>query len=274
MRNIILFIAISVSSSAFAQVVFSVGTAKVTVEEFRQRMKEYHDSTYNPPTADQLLEDWIRFEVGVQEAEKQKLQNDPTVKERFRQVLYNGLLEHSLGKKIEDIPITEADLQSYYKTNPEVRLSHIFVEYPAKATDAQREIARKRAQEILVDVKKSLKAGKTFEDLAHIYSDDLATKDQGGDMDFQSRVTLVPPALYETVIKMKIGEISAPIESRQGFHIVKVTGKHAYDEADKRQIRAAVFDVKRGKLFDDFFIKLKKNYPVKVDKKAFQAAQE
>jgi parvulin-like peptidyl-prolyl isomerase len=271
MKNIILFSVLLFAVSAQAQVVFSVGNTKVTVEEFKKRLADYKTSTFNPPTAEQLLEDWVRFEVGVQEAEKQKMQNDPAVKERYRQVLYNALLEKNLGKKVEQIPINEADMKEYYKHNPEIRLSHIFIEYPIKATAEQHEIARKRALEIYDSVKKELKNKRPFEDLVKLYSDDLATKDNGGDMGFQSRVT-VP--FYDTLLKMKVGEVSAPVESRQGYHIIKVTARNSYEDADKRQVRAAVFDEKRAKIFNEYFDKLKKQYHIQVNKDAVKAAQQ
>lgn len=256
---------------AQAQVVFSVGNTKVTVDEFKKRLADYKSSTFNPPSAEQLLEDWVRFEVGVQEAEKQKMQTDPAVKERYRQVLYNALLEKNLGKKVEQIPITEGDMKEYYKHNPEIRLSHIFIEYPVKATAEQHEVARKRAYEIYENVKKELRNKRPFEELVKLYSDDLATKDNGGDMGFQSRVT-VP--FYDTLVKMRVGDVSAPIESRQGYHIVKVTGRNSYEDADKRQVRAAVFDEKRAKIFNDYFDKLKKQYRIQVNKDAIKAAQQ
>jgi parvulin-like peptidyl-prolyl isomerase len=271
MKNIILFSLFACVFSAQAQIVFSVGNTKVTLEEFKKRLAEYKTSTFNPPSADQLLEDWVRFEVGVQEAEKQKMQTDPAVKERYRQVLYNALLEKNLGKKIEAIPITEGDMKDYYKHNPEIRMSHIFIEYPVKATAEQHEIARKRAAEIYENVKKELKAKRPFEELAKLYSDDLATKDNGGDMGYQSRVT-VP--FYENVVKLKVGEITAPIESRQGFHIIKVTGRNTYEDADKRQVRAAVFDEKRAKIFTEYFDKLKRQYRIQVNRDAIKAAQK
>lgn len=257
--------------SAQAQVVFSVGNTKITIEEFKKRLAEYKTSTFNPPSAEQLLEDWVRFEVGVQEAEKQKMQSDPAVRERYRQVLYNALLEKNLGKKIEQIPITEGDMKEYYKHNPEIRMSHIFIEYPVKATAEQHEIARKRALEVYDSVKKDLKSKRPFEDLVKLYSDDLATKDGGGDMGYQSRVT-VP--FYDSVVKVRTGDIVGPIESRQGFHIIKVTGRNSYEEADKRQIRAAVFDEKRAKIFTDYFDKLKRQYRISVNKEAMKAAQQ
>lgn len=268
MKNIILFIFSVFAVNAFSQVVFSVGNSKVTVEEFRKRLKDYKEAN-NPPSSDQLLEDWIRFEVGVQEAIKEKLESDPAVKERFRQVMYNSLLEKTLGKKIENLQINESDMKAFYKSNPEIRLSEIFIEYPAKATAEQREIARKRALEIYEDVQKATKGKRPFEDLVKLYSDDLATKDAGGDIGFQSRVTLV---FYDTIIKHRVGDIVGPIDSRQGFYIVKVTGKNSYEEADKRQIRAAVFDEKRAKLFNEFFDKLKKQYHIQVNKEALKAA--
>lgn len=274
MKNTLLFLLLMFSVGASAQVVFSVGTSRITVEEFKKRLNEYRSNTYNPPTADQLLEDWIRFEIGVQEAEKMKLQSDPTVHERFRQVLYNALLEKELGKKIETLPITESDLKAYYSHNPEVRLSHIYIEYPAKATEEQKAIALKRAHEILEDVKKQLRNKRPFEDLVKLYSDDLSTKDSGGDMGFQSRVTLVPPSFYETVAKMRVGDVSGVIESRQGYHIVKVTAKNSYEDADKRQIRAAVFDDKRSKLFNEYFEKLKRQYHIQVNKEALRQVEK
>src|SRR5262249_46544142 len=160
-------------------------------------------------------------EIGVQEANKEKLDSDPLVKERFRQVMYNALLERALGKKIEGMQITESDMKSYYRNNPEIRLSEIFIEYPAKATPEQREIAKKRANEIYDEVTKGTKKGRTFEDLVKLYSDDLATKDSGGDIGFQSRVTLL---FYDTAIKHRVGDIFGPVDSHQGFYIVKITG--------------------------------------------------
>ena len=274
--NKLIFIVLGFSFShlAAAQTVFSVGNAKVSVEEFKKRMGEYKSSTFNPPSADQLLEDWIRFEVGVQEAEKEKLQNDPAVKERYRQVLYNALLEKVLGDKVQKIPITEAELKANYKNNPEVRVSHIFIEYPANATNEQREAAKKRAREIYEDVKKQMKNKRTFEELAKLYSDDLSTKDNGGDMGIQTKVTLVPESFYAAVAKMNPGEVNGLLESRQGFHIVKLTGKSSYEDADKRQIRASVFDEKRAKLFSEYFDKLKKSYKIQINKDALKAAQK
>ena len=78
-----------------AEVLATVGNNKITVEEFNKKLDDVKRQSVNPPTQEQFLEDLIRYEVGVQEAEKAKLANDPLVKERFKQVLYNSLLSAS-----------------------------------------------------------------------------------------------------------------------------------------------------------------------------------
>jgi parvulin-like peptidyl-prolyl isomerase len=270
MRAFIFAIALAATAQAHAQVVATVGNSKITVEEFNRRMEDIRKQAMNPPTADQFLEDMVRFKIGVQEAEKQKLQNDPQVKERFEQVLYNSLLEKQLGTKVEQIKITDAEMKEHYKKNPEVRLAHILIDLKAGATPEEHEAARKRAAEILDDVKKSKRP---FEELVKLYSDDIPTKEMGGDIGYQSRVTLVP-VIYDTAMKMSVGEVKGLIETKYGFHILKLLDRRSYDLADKRQIRSALFDEKRAKLFNEYFDKLKKQYKIEVNKDALKALKK
>ena len=258
----------AVGGIARAQTLATVGGTKITVEEFKRKFANIKSQTaFNPPTAEQYLEDLVRYEMGVQEAERLKLQNDPLVKERFQQVLYNSLLEKEVGAPVENMKITEKEMEDFYKKNPELHLAHILIELKANAKPEEREITRKRALEILDEVKKSKRP---FEELAKLYSDDLPTKAMGGDIGFQSRVTLLP-AIYDVAVKMKNGEIKGLLETRFGFHIVKLIERRPYDLADKRQIRAALFDAKRADIFNRYFDKLKKTYKVDVNKAALGA---
>lgn len=262
-----LIIGYTLGSLAQAQVVATVGGKTITLEEFKKRYDEVKRNAYNPPAADLFLEDLVRYEVGVQEAEKQNLQNDPIVKERFRQELYKALVEKALGNKVSNIKVTEAEMKKYYEKNPNLRTSHILIEFRADATPDQKEAARKHAFEILADVKKSKRE---FGEMARLLSDDVVTKERGGDLDFQNRVTLVPP-YYEAALGMKAGEIKGPVETRFGFHIIKLTGRQSYaDVIDKRPIRTAVFDAKRKVLFDDYFKGLKGKYKIDVNKAALK----
>ena len=70
---------------------------------------------------------------------------------------------------------------------------------------------------------------------------------------------------------MKVGEVKGLLETKYGFHIIKLLDKRSYDLADKRQIRSAIFEDKRAQLFNEYFDKLKKQYPVELNKTAVKA---
>lgn len=244
------------------EIVAVVGTKQITVKELNDKYEEVLKQTLNPPTKDVFVEDLVRYEMGVQEANKRNIQDDPVVKERIRQEIYKGLIEKELGPSVAKIKVTEKEMQAYYQKNPEIRTSHILIEFRPDASDEQRKAAKERAQEIHEEVKKSKRP---FEELVGLYTDDVLSKRTGGDVGWQSNVTLVP-AYYQAALAMKVGEVRGLIETQYGYHIIKVTGRHGYNDANKRQIRAAVFDEKRKELFDDYFAKLKKQYPIKVNK--------
>ncbi|MGE5085384.1 MAG: peptidylprolyl isomerase, partial [Bacillota bacterium] len=206
--------------------------------------------------------DLIRYEVGLQEAEKRNLEKDPIVQEQLRQAMYKALLEKELSAKVTKIQVSDKEMEAWYKNNPELRTSHILIEFKPGATPAQIAEAKKRATEIYDEVKKSKRP---FEELVKLYSDDALSKQAGGDIGWQSRVTLVP-GYYEAAASMKVGEVKGLIESQFGFHIIKLTGRRSFENANKRQIRAAVYDEKRKVIFNDYFDKLKKNYQIKENR--------
>lgn len=261
-----MFVAAALSTStvwaADADVVAVVGTKQITVKELNDKYDEVVRQTLNPPTKEVFLEDLVRYEMGVQEATKKGLPEDPIVKERIRQEIYKGLIERELGKKVSEIKVTDAEMQAYYKKTPQIRTSHILIEFRPDATEEQKKAAKDRAKEILAEVEKGKRA---FEDYVGLYTDDVLSKKTGGDVGWQTALTVVP-AYYNAALAMKTGEVKGLIETQYGFHIIKKTGQRSYNEADKRTIRAAVFDNKRKQIFDAYFAGLKKQYPTKINK--------
>lgn len=268
--KLLISILMLISATSFAQksteVVAQVGKKSITVEDFNKKYSEIKSQTINPPSKEQFLEDLVRYEVGLQEAEKRNLQKDPVVQERFDQEMYKALLEKDIGPRVQKIQVSDKEMQDWYAKNPELRTSHILIEFKPGATPAQIAEAKKRAVEIFEEVKKSKRP---FEELVKLYSDDALSKQAGGDIGWQSRVTLVPN-YYEAAANMKVGEIKGLIETQFGFHILKLTGKRSFENANKRQIRAAVFDEKRKQIFNDYFDKLKKSYTIKENKSAIK----
>jgi peptidyl-prolyl cis-trans isomerase C/peptidyl-prolyl cis-trans isomerase D len=263
MKTLIFFLGLISIVGAQAQtkndVVAEVGNKKITVEEFNKKYEQVQ-SAYNPPSKQEFLEDLVRFEVGVQEAKKRNLEKDPLVQERLQTEMYKVLLEKELSDKVSKITVTEDEMKKWYANNPEIRLSQILIEVKPDATAAQRAEAKKRADEIASEVQKSKRP---FEELVKLYSDDIS-KHAGGDIGWQSRLTIVPH-VYEQALKMKVGEIKGPIDTKFGFQIIKLTGKRTYENAYRPQIRAGVFDEKRKAIFDDYFKKLKAQYTIKTN---------
>jgi len=268
MRNIFVTLAMTCAGLLFSaaahadDVVAVVGTKNITLKELNEKYEDVLKQSLNPPNKDVFLEDLIRYEMGVQEAAKKNIQDDPIVKERVRQEYYKGLIEKELGKAISDIKVTDKEMQAYYQKSPEIRTSHILIEFRPDATEEQKKAAKERATEIYEEVKKSKRP---FEELVGLYTDDVLSKRTGGDVGWQSRMTLMP-SYYNAALAMKVGEVKGLIETQYGYHIVKVTGRRGYADANKQQLRMAVFDEKRKEIFDGYFAKLKKQYTIKVNK--------
>jgi peptidyl-prolyl cis-trans isomerase D len=125
------------------------------------------------------------------------------------------------------ISLPEQDLKTYYEQNlqrlsgqEQRRASHILITSAKDAPAAERDKARAKAQELLVQLRK---APKTFADMARKNSQDPGSASKGGDLDFFARGAMVKP-FEDAVFGMKDGDISDVVESDFGFHIIQLTG--------------------------------------------------
>lgn len=94
------------------------------------------------------------------------------------------------------------------------------------------EFAQVKVRHILItdegkakDIDQRAKNGEAFADLAKQYSEDQSSKDAGGliaDGQFISRDSGLVPEFTDAMMKLKVGEISDPVKSQYGFHIIKV----------------------------------------------------
>jgi peptidyl-prolyl cis-trans isomerase C/peptidyl-prolyl cis-trans isomerase D len=268
-KNLMLYVALLISCAAFAadnqtEILATVGTKTITVGDFNKKYSEVKAQSLNAPTKEEFLEDLVRYYVGLQEAEKKGLRNDPIVKDKMDQELYKGLLERTLGPEVSAIKVTDEQMKDWYKNNPEIRTSHILIEFKQGSKPEEIATAKKRAEEIYEKEVKNSK--RPFEELVRLFSDDPLSKQTGGDIGWQNRLTLVP-SYYNATMTMKIGDVKGVVETPFGFHIIKFTGKHSFENANKRQIRTAVFDEQRRIRFNKYFEKVKKDYSISVNSK-------
>lgn len=152
-------------------------------------------------------------------------------------------LQIQLRKLLEpQVEVTDADIEAdfeankaMYDTAEQVRASHILVETKEEA-DA---------------VLKELNEGADFAELAKEKSTDTASGAQGGDLNFFSYGDMVPE-FSEAAFALETGELSEPVQSSYGFHVIKVTErKEAHTatlEEKKEEIREKLISTQVSQL--------------------------
>lgn len=104
-----------------------------------------------------------------------------------------------------------------YGLPEERRASHILLSVPQDATDAEVEKVRARALEL----KQRIDAGEPFEKLAREFSEDPGSAKKGGDLGYFARGIMDKP-FEDKVFSMAKGQVSDPVRSRFGFHIIRL----------------------------------------------------
>jgi parvulin-like peptidyl-prolyl isomerase len=248
-------------SDAKDAVLAKINGTVITVGEFNARYQEnLRFFQFKAPEKKDVLEDIIKRELAIQEARKLGLEKDPVVIERINTVLFQAVLDKQLGKELEKITVSDDDAKSYYRKNPEVRTSHIFVTLGPDATAEQEAAARKR----MTAIQEALKQGASFAEVAQTKSDGPAAP-MGGDIDYKGRDSL-DPAYYSAALGLgKPGKVSGVVRTPFGLHLIKLTAIRDWEDADHGLIKRQIFDEKRSALFAKYMDKLRQAAKVQVN---------
>jgi parvulin-like peptidyl-prolyl isomerase len=144
-----------------------------------------------------------------------------------RQLLRYRVLNIAVGSRVS---ISDEEVKAYYdrhmKTggNAQVRASHIFVAIPDGADAAVVAEKQAQAQKLL----ERARGGEDFAKLAKQYSDDAATRGDGGDLGTFGK-DMLPKAIEELVFAMQPGEIAGPVRADRGFHVIKLVERKLKD---------------------------------------------
>ncbi len=141
-----------------------------------------------------------------------------------------------------DIDVTADECRTFYNAHPEdfcqpvrFRASHLFLAAPPD-TPAEIVDAKSKAMESL---SVRLTNGEDLADLVAAASEDEATKKRGGDLGYFS-ATRMPADFFAAVVNLHVGEISKPIRTRLGFHIVQLTDRKPAGQLAFDQVRAEI----------------------------------
>jgi parvulin-like peptidyl-prolyl isomerase len=133
----------------------------------------------------------------------------------------------------DDLKISDDDIKLFYDKYRErkfvkparVRVSHLLVQAPRSSGKRSIRSQKKVAKSLYKKARKM--NAKEFADLVRKNSADLSTKQQGGDLNYFERkgVPMISEAFEESVAKLKVGEISEPILTSKGYHLVRLTSR-------------------------------------------------
>ncbi|WNG54184.1 peptidylprolyl isomerase [Archangium gephyra] len=236
-----------------------------TVRDPKQRAEERArvlKTSLNTLIGEKLMEGEIR-ELGLAATESEleaaisdvKRQNNVTDEASFERLLsgegftvktYKEFLRNQMSrmklvqmKVTPKVKVSEEDLKAAYTQyaklesgDAEVHARHILVQVDAKATPEQVETAHKKAQALAVEARKP---GMDFAELAKKKSEGPSASD-GGDLGFFRRGVMVP-AFERVAFTLKEGEVSEPVRTQFGWHVLKVEERRAVDVAPFEQVK-------------------------------------
>jgi peptidyl-prolyl cis-trans isomerase SurA len=148
-----------------------------------------------------------------------------TLKEDLRSSLKEQLTGRKMQDKItDDVKITPKEVAAFFNEIPrdslpylpaEVEISHII--RIAKPNKNQKEELYAK----LLDFRRRVEKGESFEDLAKVHSEDLGSGKRGGDLGFAKRGAMVAP-FEAAALRLKPNQLSDVVESEFGFHLIQL----------------------------------------------------
>ena len=201
-----------------AQNVLTIAGKNISLEEFKG---VFYKNNHNTAITKEYLEDYmnlfINFKLKVREAEELGLDTNSsfiTELEGYRKQLAKPYLKNN---EFDSLMLTE----SYERMQKDINASHILITVDEKATDKDEKAAYNKALEI----RKSIIDGKvSFSEAAKNNSDDKSAASNGGNLGYFTAFMMVydfETAAYATAI----GEISMPIKTKYGYHLIQVNNK-------------------------------------------------
>jgi len=195
-------------------VLMEVNDKKITRSEFLQiYLKNNNDPKYDKQTLDEYIALYKKFQLKVAEAEHLGYDTITRLKNELAgyqdQLAQPYLTDSEMNQHLVE--------QAYQRMKKEVRASHILIKInsndPSDTTTAYK---------TAMEVREKLLKGENFDALALQYSNDESVKDNHGDLGYFTAFQMVYP-FEEAAYNLAINEISTPIRTKFGYHILKVT---------------------------------------------------
>lgn len=205
-------------------------------------------------------EDFLQYvqNYGGEEQFDKMLEDYDMSSDKFKETIEKDLMYRKHREWFdENNEVTDEEIKDYFEEHrdelEQVDASHILVE----------------DEETAKEVKQKLDDGEDFEKLAKEYSKDTANAENGGDLGYFTKSSMVEE-FSEAAFNLKEGEISDPVETTYGFHIIKVNDKKDSPEKLEEEIKNSLNEQK----YSDYLKELYDNANVVTEEGSNQEEQE
>lgn len=224
------------------KVIITVGNVKITAAQFDllvETLQPQYRTLARGTGRRQFADNIVQMFTLAEEAQRTKLtdSSDYKTKLMFQNAnLMASMMVEQLGKVVQ---VPDADLLKYYNDHKsdyeQVHAKHILIRFQGSSVQlrpGQKDLSDAEALAKAQDLRKKLQDGADFAQLAKTESDDTSSGMNGGDMPAFHHGQMVPS--FETAaFAMKPGELSEPVKSQFGYHVILVVShdNKSFDES-------------------------------------------
>ena len=261
---------------AQAQTVASIqrGSFKynVPLKEVKQAYQMVNQNTLNAPSSSQFIKDYVRYQVALLEAYNDKslfqtskvrsqIKNE-SLRSSIDQATYKAFIEKqmkseiiSLNKKVR--AISDSSLKKSYSRNPAFNFHFILIDIPPAAQNLNK--IKKRAYDTYSKV---LKDKRPFKKLVSLYSDNGSI----GTSNVVYTKNSLYPLIYNALKNLSPSQVSKPIQTPNGFYILRLNKVVPFSKVSKDAIRNQIFNDRRTKVFNQRLNKIQSKYKIVINK--------
>ncbi|MEP5613175.1 MAG: peptidylprolyl isomerase [Cyclobacteriaceae bacterium] len=152
--------------------------------------------------------------------------------DQIRSEVFDNIKEQMTIQRMQseltaDVKVTPAEVRKFYRDIPRDSLPFFSTEVSVAQIVATPKPGRSQKDKVknqMLDIRERIMAGESFAELAKKFSQDPGSAARGGELSFYSRGQLAPE--YEaTALSMKPGQLSEPVETQFGFHLIELQEK-------------------------------------------------
>jgi peptidyl-prolyl cis-trans isomerase C len=218
-------------AAAADPIVITVGSEKITRSMFQQIIAslpaQQQAQLTSPEARRSLAEQVAELKVMALEARARKLDQLDAVKAKIA-LQSDQILANAVYQELTAGDPDEAAMRAYYAAHKpdwdEVKARHILIRMQGSrvpAREGHNDLTEEEALAKAKEVRAKIIAGAKFEDQAKIESDDVGSGENGGDLGTFGAGQMVPE-FDEVVFKAPVGQVTEPIKTAYGYHLILI----------------------------------------------------